>query len=356
MATIVKTPSGTWKALIRKHGWPTTSKTFRTKRDALDWSRRVEDEMVRGVYIQRTASERMTLEQALKRYLAEVSPTKAPKTAQSEIGSAKKLMEKLGSYSLAALSAEVISEYRDKRLSERTRRKTPVSNNTVRLELALLSHLFNTAIREWGVGLSGNPLLNIRKPSPGAGRDRRLSVSEEARLYAAVDAHTNPFLGWIVRIAVETGMRSSEITGLRRDQVDIVRRIVRLDNTKNGSSRLVPLSREATTVFRKALGHPIRPLDTDLIFFGEPGRDGKRRPYVFSKCWRALRAELGMSDLRFHDLRHEAVSRFVEAGLSDMQVSAISGHKSMQMLRRYTHLRAEDLVATIDELDERGRG
>ena len=80
MATIVKTPSGTWKALIRKHGWPTTSKTFRTKRDATDWSRRVEDEMVRGVYIQRTASERMTIEQALKRYLAEVSPTKAPKT------------------------------------------------------------------------------------------------------------------------------------------------------------------------------------------------------------------------------------------------------------------------------------
>ena len=356
MATIVKTPSGTWKALIRKNGWPTTSKTFRTKRDASDWSRRVEDEMVRGVYIQRTASERMTLEQALKRYLAEVSPTKAPKTAQSEIGSAKKLIEKLGSYSLAALSAEVISEYRDKRLAERTRRKTPVSNNTVRLELALLSHLFNTAIREWGVGLSGNPLLNIRKPSPGAGRDRRLSASEEARLYAAVDAHTNPFLGWIVRIAVETGMRSSEITGLRRNQVDIARRIVRLDDTKNGSSRLVPLSREATTVFRKALDHPIRPLDTDLIFFGEPGRDGKRRPYVFSKRWRALRAELGMSDLRFHDLRHEAVSRFVEAGLSDMQVSAISGHKSMQMLRRYTHLRAEDLVATIDELDERRRG
>lgn len=74
MATLVKTPSGTWKALIRKTGWPTVAKTFRTKRDAEDWSRRTEDEMVRGVYIQRSGSERMTLEAALKRYLSDISP------------------------------------------------------------------------------------------------------------------------------------------------------------------------------------------------------------------------------------------------------------------------------------------
>ena len=76
MATIVKTPSGTWKAVIRKTGWPTASKTFRTKRDAEDWSRRTEDEMVRGVYIQRAPAERMTVEAALTRYLREVTPTK----------------------------------------------------------------------------------------------------------------------------------------------------------------------------------------------------------------------------------------------------------------------------------------
>lgn len=79
MATIVKIPSGTWKAVIRKNGWPTTSKTFRTKRDASDWSRRVKDEMGRGVYIQRTASERMTLEQALKRFLSEGEPRQVAK-------------------------------------------------------------------------------------------------------------------------------------------------------------------------------------------------------------------------------------------------------------------------------------
>ncbi len=208
MATLVKTPSGTWKAVIRKTGWPTCSKSFRTKRDAEDWARRTEDEMVRGVYIERSSSERMTLEKALNRYLAEVSPTKAPKTAKSEASSAKVLIPRLGKYSLAALSADILADYRDSRLAERSRRKTLVSPNTVRLELALLSHLFTVAIQEWRIGLPSNPVLNIRKPSPGQGRDRRLSADEERRLVAAVNAHSNPMLGWIVRIAIETGTRT----------------------------------------------------------------------------------------------------------------------------------------------------
>lgn len=349
MATVRKTPSNTWKALIRKTGWPTTSKTFRTKRDADDWARRTEDEMVRGVYIERSSSERLTLESALKRYLAEVSPTKAAKTHHGEQATAKILISRLGKYSLAALSADVIADYRDARLSEKTRREKLTSNNSVRLELALLSHLFTVAIQEWRIGLPSNPVSNIRKPSPGQGRDRRLSAEEERSLLAAVNAHSNPMLGWIVGIALETSMRSSEVSDLRRSQVDLDRRVVRLSLTKNGDTRTVPLSLKATALFRQALTHPIRPIDCDLVFFGEPGRDGRRRPYRFSKVWGTLKKRLGLSDLHFHDLRHEAVSRFVEGGLSDQEVSAISGHKSMQMLKRYTHLRGEELVSRVDE-------
>jgi hypothetical protein len=86
------------------------------------------------------------------------------------------------------------------------------------------------------------------------------------------------------------------------------------------------------------------------VFFGEPGRDGKRRPYQFAKIWSGIKETIGIADLHFHDLRHEAVSRLVEGGLSDQKVAMISGHQSMQMLRRYTHLRAEELVATLDGL------
>lgn len=350
MATIVKTPSNTWKAVIRKTGWPTTSKTFRTKRDAQDWARRTEDEMVRGVFIQRSASERTTLESALNRYLNEVSITKKPSTRQAEAKKARVLIQHLGKYSLAALSPDVIAEYRDKRLNSTTRRGDPVSNNTVRLELALLSHLYTTAIQEWGIGLASNPVSNIRKPSPGRGRDRRLAPAEERRLLSAAHQHSNPMLAWIIELALETGMRKSEITGLHRHQVNLKKRIILLQDTKNEDNRLVPLSRRATDVMKAALNNPIRPIDTDLVFFGEPGKNGRRGPYVFTKTWNELKKRIGMQDLRFHDLRHEAVSRMIEAGLSDQEVSSISGHRSMQMLRRYTHLRGENLVKRLDDL------
>jgi len=356
MATIVKTPSGTWKAVIRKAGWPTTVKTFRLKKDAEDWSRRTEDEMVRGLFIQRSPSERMTFETAMKRYLAEVTPTKRPLTQNAERPRAVPLIDFFGKYSLAAITTELIAEYRDLRLAGKDRLKDgkpqPRSANTVRLELALIGHLFTVAVKEWGLGLPFNPMLNLRRPPPGPGRNRRLSASEESRLLSEVDAYSNPMLGWIVRIAIETGMRSSEIATLKLTQVDLDRRIVRLIETKNTLPRTVPLSRIAAENFRLALGNPARPDDTELIFFGEPGRDGKRRPYNFNKVWGDIKKRLGITDFKFHDLRHEAVSRLVELGLSDQEVASISGHKSMQMLRRYTHLRAEDLVAKLDSIKQ----
>lgn len=356
MATIVKTPSGTWKAVIRKAGWPTTIKTFRLKRDAEDWSRKAEDDMVRGVFIQRAPAERLTFEAAMKRYLTEVTPTKRPLTQNAEKKRSAPLLAFFGKYSIAAISADLIATYRDTRLAGEDRIKNgnpdpkPRASNTVRLELALLGHLFTVATREWGLGLSSNPVSNVRRPAPGPGRNRRLSPAEELKLMAAVDRHCNPMLSWIVHIAIETGMRSSEITTLRRSQVLLDRRIVRLVETKNTLPRTVPLSLAATDFFRRALEHPIRPIDTDLVFFGEPGKDGKRRPYNFNKVWMGIKKSVGVTDFKFHDLRHEAVSRLVEARLSDQEVASISGHKSMQMLRRYTHLRAEDLVSTLDAI------
>lgn len=344
MATISKTPSNTWKAIIRKNGWPTTIKTFRTKRDAQDWARRTEDEMVRGVYINRADASQLLLRKALDRYLQDVSSTKKPSTYAAEQHKAKALKAALGNYSLAALNPSLIAGYRDQRLA------TGKSTNTVRLELALLSHLFTIAIKEWQLGLIYNPVMNIRKPPPGQGRNRRLSNEEERILLTACDEYSNPMLGWIVRTALFTGMRAGEITSLRRNQIDLIHRVVRLTNTKNGSARTVPLSRKALSVMKAALEYPVRPFDTDLIFWGEPGRDGKRRAYEFRMAWKKIIKEMQITNLRFHDLRHEAVSRLVESGLGDQEVAAISGHKSMQMLKRYTHLRAEDLVARLDQL------
>jgi hypothetical protein len=185
MATIVKTPSGTWKAVIRKAGWPTTIKTFRLKKDADDWSRRTEDEMVRGLFIQRSPSERMTFEKGMVRYLSEVTPTKRPLTQAAEKNRARSLVEFFGKYSLAAITTELIAQYRDARLAGEDRLKDgkaqPRAANTVRLDLALLGHLFTVALKEWGLGLPHNPVMNLRRPPPGPGRNRRLRPEEELR-------------------------------------------------------------------------------------------------------------------------------------------------------------------------------
>ncbi len=356
MPTIVKTDSGTWKAVIRKTGFPTTTKTFRLKRDAEDWARTTEDEMVRGMYVKRAPAEKLLFAAAIDRYLAEVTPSKRPFTQAGEKHRAATLKKHFGKYSLAGITAELVAKYRDERLAGLDRldadgNPKPRAANSVRLELALIGHLFTVAIKEWGLGLIYNPVLNIRRPSPGAGRNRRLSAKEESTLFALIDQYSNPMLRWIARIAIETGMRSSEIGTLKLDQVDLTKRVVLLKQTKNTTQRTVPLSKKATELFTEAVANPTRPKkETSLVFFGEPGKDEKRRPYNFNKAWREIKAKAGMPDLHFHDLRHEAVSRFVEAGLSDQEVSAISGHKSMQMLKRYTHLRAEDLVAKLDAL------
>lgn len=189
-------------------------KTFRTKRDAEDWSRRSEDEMVRGAYIQRATADRMTVEVALKRYLAEVVPTKRATSQLADVKRSRILIKHLGKYSLAALTPELIAKFRDMRLAGEDRlspagKPQPRANNTVRLDLALLGHLYTVAIKEWGVGLPANPIMNIRRPAPGPGRNRRMTPEEESNMLAAVDAHSNPMLGWIVRIALETGMRTS---------------------------------------------------------------------------------------------------------------------------------------------------
>ncbi len=163
----------------------------------------------------------------------------------------------------------------------------------------------------------------------------------------ACEAHSNPMIAWIVKLVLYTGMRHSEIVNLTRSQINLKRRTLFLADMKNGTSRTVPLTNKAIQVLEEVIKHPIRPIDTEYLFFGEAGRNGKRKPYDTKSAWYTALDKANISGLRFHDLRHEATSRFVEAGLSDLEVASISGHKSMQMLKRYTHLRTENLSDKI---------
>ncbi|EOW7231079.1 site-specific integrase [Cronobacter sakazakii] len=228
-----------------------------------------------------------------------------------------------------------IASYRDARLSEISDRTgRPISSNTVRLEMSLLSALYNIARVEWGT-CSHNPVENVRKPQASAGRTRRISSQEEQRIKRALSSR-NPELAGIFRLALETAMRQGEILSLRWENVDLHLGIAHLPTTKNGTARDVPLSFRARQTLHEFAG----PRSGPVFSYTSNG---------FKSAWRDTLARLDIKDLHFHDLRHEAISRLFELGtLNVMEVAAISGHKSLNMLKRYTHLRATQLVSKLD--------
>jgi len=282
-----------------------------------------------------THSSALSLKEAFKKYLERISVTKrGHKQEKYRVATISRTF--LGKRPLAAVSSVDIANYRDMRLQTIARHTNrPISANTVRLELALLSDLFNIAIIEWAA-CSDNPVLRVRKPKLPPGRDRRVTWGEERRILRAAAQHRNPAIYSIIVLALETAMRQGEILGITWEFVNLRTRIVHLPITKNGTKRDVPLSLRAVDAITR-MG-----LETSGSVFGYTS-DG------FKSAWRVLIQGLGIQDLHFHDLRHEAVSRLFELGTLDMmEVATISGHKSMQMLKRYTHLKASNLVAKLD--------
>ena len=233
MASVTRTASGRWRAVVRRRGWPSNTKTFRLKRDARAWARHVEDQIERSVLPIRIVP--MPFSEAMSRYLATVTPGKSRNTQTKEQGRARTLLGFFKRYSLAAITPDLVARYRDMRLGAKRRHprfvqvglEIPLAPATVRLELAMLSHLFIIAIREWRIGLVQNPVSLIQRPAPSRCRTRRLGVDEERRLFASANRYCNPAVKQLIRIALETGMRQGEILQLRMHHVDLHQRVVK---------------------------------------------------------------------------------------------------------------------------------
>lgn len=312
-----------WQARVRKKGYPVQTRTFRLKSDAQVWARSVENEMDRGIFVSRVEAENTTLSDALDRYAREILPNK--KSVGPELARMAHLKAGLGSMTLAAITSSTIAQYRDKRLKE-------VGPQSVSHEINLLSRVYRAAIMEWGIAIAGGvPTANVRKPRLPQGRDRRLRPGEEQALIDCLP----PSMRSIVRFALETAMRRGEIAAMRWEHVDLKTRVLAVPETKTGVPRRVPLSTVAVSIL-EAL-----PRRIDGRVWAVAGTESIGQMFIKG------RRKAGIDDLRFHDLRHEATSRFFEKGLNPMQVAAITGHKTLQMLKRYTHLRAEDLAKLL---------
>ena len=322
MATIDK-HYGAWRARIRKRSISRT-KTFTKKSDAALWAAETERAITLGLPLGGDSG--ATLASVLQRYSREVTPLK--KGADKELLRIRVILRhKITQTPLNHLTSTHIAKYRDDRLKK-------VAAGTVRRELGILSHALETARKEWDYYLPSNPVAGIRKPTEPKGRDRRLEDDEEKRLLGACRRSTNHWLLPLVCFALEPAMRRGELLTLEWKDVHVAQAWVHLSDTKNGSPRDVPLSSKAQAI--------LTDLPHDL--------SGRVFPVHFEALkglWRRATKRAGIEDLHFHDLRHEATSRFFEKGLNVMEVATITGHKDLRMLQRYTHLRAEDLAVKL---------
>ena len=344
MADIRKRGPYQWQVRVRKKGYPSQTRTFNTKAEAEAWAATTESEMTRGIFVSRKEAENTTLSEAIERYISEVIPTKKQQRREKNRAIALQKFS-LAKYSLASIQGKEIAAFRD--MTE----KGGVGPKTIRLDLALISHLFSTAIKEWGMTGLINPVQQIRKPKLPRGRDRRIRHGELERI---IKASESPLLGELIRFALETAMRRSELAGMVWNLVDLKKRTVTLPETKNGEKRIVPLSPEAVRILE---GIPRR-LDGD-VWGMEPDsitqaflRAVTRARGAYEKEFEENhKGEKGakpdpafLVNLTFHDLRHEATSRLFEKGFNPMEVATITGHKTLEMLKRYTHLKAENLA------------
>lgn len=316
-----------WQARITRRGFPSEARTFPTKREAESWATHVESDMDRGAYVSRTEAEKTTLSDVLDRYMAEVSPTK--RGGHEEIIRLKALQRhRISKLCMAALSPKAVAKYRDLRLES-------CSASTVIRDLAVLSSVINHSRKEWGIAIS-NPISMIRKPTTPPGRNRTLSISEEERLLEAVEPkrNRNRYMKSLVILALETAMRRGELLGLQWVDIDLTLRIAHLPIAKNGYPRSVPLSTRAINTLTEIP----RSEDARVFPINAPAMEA-----LFHRA----RARAHLNNLRFHDLRHTATTRLAQRVHNILELSAITGHKDLRMLKRYYHPRPEEIALRL---------
>lgn len=324
MASIKKRGPYQWQATIRRKGYPTQCRTFETKHKADEWVSRVEEKMASGAFIDTKVAQRTTLGDLLIKYGQEVSPTK--RSCRTELVTIRRLLRHpLALRSLSSLRNNDFSTYRNQRMSE------GAGNNSVRLELALLSTLFTTAISEWDFPIK-NFIREIKKPATVPGRDRRLVGDEEERLLEAARESQAPALELLVCLAIETGMRAGNLVELRWEQVDFEQQVIFVNRTKTGAGLTVPLSEAAEAALRAF--KPANARGKISSFYDSNG---------LGAAFRRARKMAGIKGLNFHDLRHEAASRLAPL-VQTATLAKLMGWKSLAMAMRYYNPTAKELV------------
>lgn len=337
-----KDGSVSYRVDIRLKGFPPQRATFHRLTDAKRWVQQTEAAIREGRYFKTTEARKHTLAQAIEKYKESVLPSKRDHKKQA--AQLNWWKQELGAYTLAEVTPAVLGEARDK-LTQGDEPKKCRSPATVVRYLAALSHVFTVAVREWQ-WLEDSPMRKVRKPKEPRGRVRILSDDEREELLKACKNSKTPYIHTVVVLALSTGMRQGEIMNLRWQDVDFEKEFIILHETKNDERRAIPLKGEALNLLKEH--SKLRRLDTNLLF---PGRN-PQKPVLIRAPWAATVKEAKIEDFRFHDLRHCAASYLAAEGASLIQIAAVLGHRSLQMVRRYSHLTEQDTAELVAKMNK----
>ncbi len=348
---IAKDGSVTHRVQIRLKGFPPETASFERLTDAKEWAKKTEAEMKAGRHF--GASKRHTFNDLSDEYKAHA---KDPERLAYWCGV-------FGSDTLDAISPARIAKARDKLLSEDTPRfATPPTGDpeqdakrvrakrsgaTVNRYLASLSSCLAYGVKtlQW---IERNPCERITKPAENKGRVRFLSDEERTALLAA--CKPNPDLYLAVVLSLSTGARRDEIMSLRYGQIDFKRKVITLYDTKNKETRALPLVGSAFALLQERA--KVRQLTDDRLF-PPTARAMKSESLDLRNAWEKALKTAGITDFHWHDLRHTAASYLAMAGVSLVEISKILGHRTMQMVSRYSHLSNQHIVETGEKLAAR---
>ena len=360
MATIRERAKGdgtrAFHVQIRMAGYPARTASFSSKRQAERWAKTVEAEMIEGRHFRSAEARRRTLAEAIDRYLEHEAPKL--RDGRMQRSTLPWWREKLGRFKLCDITPALIAQYRDKLAAEPYRRARPGAKrsslkageqarafkrkpNTINNYLVSLGRIFSVARREWH-WITHNPMEGVAKLSAGPGRVRYLSEDERQRLLA--ETVKDPQLHVLVVMALSTAARVGELMSLSWHDVDLKDGRVLLGKTKNAQPRVVWVRGEALRLLKEH--GRIRRLDDDPVFLG--AAPGTR--YDYHTHFKAACAAAGVTDVRFHDLRHSAATYLAREGATEQQLKALGGWKS-NVVSRYVHLAAEDAKAVLERMN-----
>ena len=329
---------GLWWVCIRHKG-KKIQRSLETdnKNLAVSIEAKLRTELIEGKYFDKHEGERKTFKEMVDRFIKEHAPKVSLNMQKSYEASLSNLLPYFGDFELSAITPKKIAEYKVLRYSEK------VKPATINRELAMLSKAFSLAFKEWE-WVKENPVSRVTKERENNRRDRWLTGDEEKRLLE----NSPQWLRDLIVFALHTGLRQDELLSLQWSRVDLFRKTIIIQESKNGKPRTIPLNRIALDILMEKA--KVRNLKSDLVFLSNAITKICCQNLI--KAFNTARDKASIQNLHWHSLRHSFATRLAQRGIDLYKISKFLGHVSITMTQRYAHHCTESLREGIEVLEK----